>query len=88
MSKQIPIFKADSGHIFDMTTKSAAQIFNESILPSVERFAEEPEPEASPSEEIEFDAFAEPSEDDFISQLPQSKATRSPVVEENYDNPI
>lgn len=102
MIKKIDIFSTDFGHIFETSSKSPAAVFNEAILPRVSKLAEDADPggleeaarqrETQLQQDLEFDAFARKSDDDFLAQMQQpqrqSQFAAQPVVEEDYNAPI
>lgn len=98
MLGKVKIFDSDFGHIFDTSSKSSAEIFNEAILPRVGKLAEEADPggleevarqrEAQLAQDLEFDAFAKQSDDDFLQQMRQPQVNFQAPVEENYDAPV
>ncbi len=91
MLGKVEIFSTDFGHIFETASKSSAQIFNEAIIPRVNKLAEQVEPVATPQPQQQpFNPFTPQSQqEELIRPMAAPVRPQVPVVEEeNYDAPV
>lgn len=85
------LFKADPGHIFDFADRSAGDIFNSSILPTVNGLSEQADPggleeaarrrEAQLQQDLRSDTFRQQQDDDFMQSVLSQRSAPSSAVQ-------